>query len=150
MLSNKSRTTPCDRVARQLEEIGRHSTRIEYISGEDNVVVDALSRIHTIDMPVIVNTQELAESQKDDEELKLLIISPNSTSLKLRGLRVDGTENVVFCDISGTKIRPYVPLTLRKRIFDITHNLSHPSGRAQRNRISKNFVWPEINKRIIN
>lgn len=139
----------CDRVARQLEEICRHSTRIVYISGEENVVADALSRIRTIDMPVIVSTQELAESQKDDEELNLLVEPPSSTSLQLLGLRVDGTDTVVFCDISGSNIRPYVPTTLRKRIFDNTHNLSHPSGRETRNRISKNFVWPEMNKQII-
>lgn len=139
----------CDRVARQLEEIGRHSTRIVHISGEENVVADAFSRIHAIDMPVIVSTQELAEAQKDDEELENLIKAPDESSLQLRGLRVDSTDTVVYCDITGTNIRPYVPKTLRRRVFDNAHNLSHPSGRATKKTVAQNFVWPRMNQDIL-
>ncbi|XP_043263165.1 uncharacterized protein LOC122403616 [Colletes gigas] len=39
-------------------------------------------------------------------------------------------------------------VTLRKKIFDSVHNLSHPSGRSIRKMICKSFVWPYMKKQI--
>lgn len=138
----------CDRVSRQLEEIGQYSTKIVHVSGKENVVADAFSRVHAIDTPVIFSTQELADHQRDDAELKQFLETPEKTSLQLRGLRVDGTEAIVYCDISTADIRPFIPRILRKQVFDNAHNLSHPSGRATRRTIGRRFVWPKMNRDI--
>lgn len=58
------------RQARQLDFISQFSTEVIHLSGQKNIVADALSRIALIDnCPVIVNTEELAEEQQKDEEL---------------------------------------------------------------------------------
>lgn len=78
-------------------------------------------------MPVITTTEELA--QDTDEELKG-ILKDKTHSLQLKKLRLDNTDTTIYCDVSQEEVRPYVPRTLRKRIFDTTHGLAHPSGRA--------------------
>jgi len=45
-------------------------------------------------------------------------------------------------------IRPYVPKTLRKRLFDAVHGLAHASARTTKHQIQKNFVWPRMGKNI--
>ncbi|XP_055850626.1 uncharacterized protein LOC129915178 [Episyrphus balteatus] len=132
----------CDRIARQLEEIGRSSTRIEFVPGNENIVADAYSCIETINMPVTISNTDLSDMQRDDDELKLLLETPGKNSLQLRRLRTEDTDTTVYCDVGGNYICPYVPATLRRKVFDSVHKLSHPSGRAtkQQNRFTR---WPE-------
>ena len=144
--SKSSQASP--RHQRQLHFIRQYTTDIKYGSGEENTVANAFSRVATIDMPVVVSTEELAEQQANDEELQRLIGPESTTLLQLRRLRLDNTDAYVYCDISGTDVRPYVPLTRCKRIFDTTHILSHPSSRSAKKMISRRFVWPSMNKDI--
>lgn len=134
------------RQLRQLDYIGQFTTNIVYISGDNNIVADAFSRIGNVNLPTTFTTEELARAQKDDDELQDILRS--NTSLDLRKLRIDDTETFVFCDISTKEIRPYIPKTLRKKIFDTTHRLSHPSGRATKKAIQRKFVWPSMAKDI--
>ncbi|ENN81302.1 hypothetical protein YQE_02293, partial [Dendroctonus ponderosae] len=60
------------------------TTHIVHVSGVENVIADALSRIDAIAFPVIVSTAELCQAQQSDEELSEL--KQNSTSLQLRPL----------------------------------------------------------------
>lgn len=135
------------RQLRQLDFIGQFTTNIIHVSGSENIVADALSRISSVDMPTLFSTDELAEEQKRDQQLQKLLNS--DTSLDLRPLRIDNSNTTIFCDLSNGDIRPYIPATLRRRVFDTTHGLSHPSGRATKNLISKKFVWPSMRKDII-
>lgn len=134
------------RQLRQLDYIGQFTTNIVHIAGEANVTADMLSRIGEINMPVIVTTDELSLAQQDDEELQQLLKS--NTSLNLRRFHLDDTDRVMYCDVSTEEIRPYVPGVLRRRIFDTTHNLSHPSGRVTKKMIQRQFVWPSMSKDI--
>lgn len=61
------------RRLRHLDFILQFCTAIEYVSGTENVVADALSRIYTIDFPSPIDYEKLAEAQKNDKELKYLI-----------------------------------------------------------------------------
>lgn len=115
------------RQIRQLDFIAQFSTNIKHIAGKDNVVADSLSRIESISLPVIVSLEDLATRQKDDEELKSLF---SDTSLKLQRLILSGSTSPIYCDCSTVNIRPYIPQVLRRRIFDVVHGLSHPSGRS--------------------
>lgn len=74
---------------------------------------DALSRIQTISMPVIISTEDIADAQANDEELQSLLQS--ESSLKLRKLRLDDSERTIFCDISEEDVRPYIPAPLRRK-----------------------------------
>lgn len=134
-----------ERQRRQLDFVSQITTNIIYIAGDKNQVADALSRINEINMPVIVSTEELYEEQQKDEELKTLLRT--ETSLSLKQFRLDGGEKTIYCDVNK-EIRIYVPKTLRKRIFDNTHNLAHPSGRTTKKMIAQRFVWPRMQKDI--
>lgn len=140
-------TKASPRQQRQLDFIGQFSTSIKHIADKQNDIADAFSRLETIDMLVIVDTQELAEQQQNDPELKELLTS-QTTALQLRKLRLDNSNSFVYCDVSGDEVRPYVPQSLRKRIYENTHELAHPSGRATKKIIAKRFVWPYMNRDI--
>lgn len=81
-----------------------------------NAAVDTLSRIQTIDMPVVITTEKLLREQETDEELKILLQTP--TNLRLRKPQLDDTNRTIYCDVSEKDVRPYVPLSLRRAIFD--------------------------------
>lgn len=136
------RSTP--RQFRHLDFIGQFTTDIQHISGKENVVADALSRIEEISKPV--DLSEMASSQKTDEELKSLLLS--ETALQLKKIRFPTSENEleIFCDTSAPIVRPYVPKNLRKRIFNTLHGLSHPGIKATRKLITDRYVWPSVNK----
>lgn len=75
--------------------------------GGDNTVADALSRLEELAMPVIVDTATLAEYQQQDEELKELLRTPSS--LTLRRFNLDDAVTPLYCDCSTSNVRPYVP-----------------------------------------
>lgn len=133
------------RQVRQLDFIAQFSTEIEFISGKENIVADAFSRVESISMPVIVSLEDLATFQKEDEELKSLL---SNSSLKLHKLTLTGSTVPIFCDCSTTNIRPYIPQLIRRKIFDIVHGLAHPSGRTTCKLIQHKFVWPSMKKDI--
>nr|XP_034194541.1 uncharacterized protein LOC117610820 [Osmia lignaria] len=107
------------RQLRQLDFIGQFTTNIIHISGSSNFVADALSRLDVISMPVVVGTEEIADMQETDPELSRIL--EGSTALCLKPLKVDGSESMVFCDISTDNLRPYIPEALRKRVVESVH-----------------------------
>lgn len=134
------------RQMRQLDFIAQFSTNITYISGKLNSVADALSRIESISMPIIVSLEELANYQKEDEELQALLSS--NSSLLLKKFILSGSTIPIYCDCSSELIRPYVPKLLRKRIFDVVHGLAHPSGRSTFKQLLLKFIWPSLKKDV--
>jgi len=134
------------RQIRQLDFISQFSTEINHISGKLNSVADALSRIESISMPIIVSLQELADYQKEDEELQVLLTS--DSSLQLKKFILSGSTVPIYCDCSSALIRPYVPKLLRKRIFDVVHGLAHPSGRSTSKQLLQKFIWPSLKKDV--
>ena len=57
-----------------------------------------------------------------------------------------GNHILLYCDTSSGKPRPYVPLSLRRQLFNSIHCLSHPGIRATTKLITQRFVWPSIRK----
>ncbi|GFS49503.1 transposon Ty3-I Gag-Pol polyprotein [Nephila pilipes] len=76
---NKISDSCSPRQLRYLDFISQFSTDIRHVSGSDNSVVDALSRINAFNLST-TDLQHLADSQTKDEELKtfkfLLMIYP--------------------------------------------------------------------------
>ncbi|GFS45527.1 transposon Ty3-I Gag-Pol polyprotein [Trichonephila inaurata madagascariensis] len=133
------------RQLRHLDFISQFSTDIRHVSGSDNSVADALSRINALNLST-TDLQHLADSQTKDEELKTLI-SSYDLSIKLKPLKM-GNALEIFCDVSREKVRPYVPEELRFEVFRSLHNLSHPGIRATKLLIQDRFVWPSMLKDI--
>jgi hypothetical protein len=98
-------------------------------------------------MPTTLEEQELKDDQENDSELKHLIDGDN-TSLKLQKLSRDATTSI-YCDISTGYVRPYIPASLRRRVFAIVHNPSHPSVKAACQQLRQKYVWPNIRKDIL-
>ncbi|GFX29191.1 transposon Ty3-I Gag-Pol polyprotein [Trichonephila clavipes] len=121
------------------------TTDIRHVSGSDNSVADALSRINALNLST-TDLQHLADSQTKDEKLKTLI-SSNDLSIKLKPLKMENALEI-FCDISREKVRAYVPEELRFEVFRSLHNLSHPGIRATKRLIQDRFVWPSMLKDI--
>ncbi|GFY39347.1 hypothetical protein TNIN_376681 [Trichonephila inaurata madagascariensis] len=113
----------------------------------DNVPADAFSRISAIVTLSTIDYEEFAQMQQGDDELKALLSATNQT-LQLKQLRMPGSTTEIYCDISTSTVRPYVPHALRRNVFLAVHNLSHPGIRATAKLISKRFVWTSMNKDI--
>lgn len=135
------------RQMRQLDYIAQFTTDIIHITGDKNTVADALSRVQAIEFPVIVSTEDIAKAQEEDEELKEYLRS-NSSSLQLKKLNLENGDTTLYCDISGSDVRPYIPLSLRRRIFNTVHNLAHPGSKPTRKLLSRKFVWPSMRKDV--
>lgn len=134
------------RQLRHLDFISQFTTEMIYLSGPENTVADALSRLNAISMPSTISIEELQSAQEVDDELKTLLEGNNS--LKLQIVHFD--SSAVYCDVSTGYVRPYVPDKLRQQIFNSIHNLSHPSGKASLQQIRNKYVWPGMKKQVIN
>ena len=135
------------RQRRQLSFISQYSTRLEYIPGVNNVVVDAWSRVETIRLPLEFDLVELARLQKDDPELAQLRESSDH-SLNLKCIKWGEDHNRIFCDLSGPAFRPYIPAPLRKRVFELFHNPAHGSAKVTDQVIRQRYVWPDMQREI--
>ena len=133
------------RQQRHLEYISQFSTDIKHISGKDNVVADALSRVAEIFLPTKINFHEMALAQRDDLTLQELM---KSNSLKFQELQISPDHPPMFCDISTGLIRPYVPEQFRIPIFKALHELSHPGVRASVKLVKERYIWPSLRKDV--
>jgi cleavage and polyadenylation specificity factor subunit 1 len=125
-----------------LDFISQFTTDIRHISGQDNIVANALSRVEVITAPVTHDV--LAAAQADDDKLQTRLVS--GTALQLEKIPVPGTSVELYCDTSAGKPRPYIPSPLHRQIFDSLHSLSHPGIKATAKLVSQRFVWPAIQK----
>lgn len=136
------------RQLRHLDYIGQFSTDVRHISGCENIVADTLSRIESIKFPSKYSFKDMAEAQENDPEILNLISKKIPSSLNLKKIYIPEFGINLICDESHSKIRPYVPLSLRKLVFDSLHKLSHPGVRATVKLVSSRFVWLSINKDV--
>ena len=148
--SHSDKYTP--RPLRHLDFISQFTSDIRHVSGTENCVADALSRIEANALhqstPVVIDFKAIAEAQQTDSETSQL--QSTSTSLQLQPLPVPTSNLTLLCDMSTGVPRPYVPQQFRKTVFDSLHSLSHPSIRATQRLITSRYVWPSINQDVRN
>ena len=138
------------RQTRHLSYVSEFTTDIRHISGKTNVVADALSRIEinqVIKGSILPETiLEIATAQANDPEI--LALRTAITSLQLKDFELPNSNLSICCDISTGKVRPYVPVGLRQRIFELINNLSHPGIAASTKLVSERFVWHSMGRDI--
>jgi hypothetical protein len=103
-----------------LDFIAQFTSDIRHISGQDNVVAGALSRVESVTAPP--SHDALSASQDGDNELRTLLAS--STVLRLERQQIPGTTVSIYCDTSAGKHRPYVPASLRLQVFQSVHDVT--------------------------
>lgn len=135
------------RQCRHLDYIAQFSTDINHIAGKENIVADSLSRIEEISTKGI-DYSKLCQQQQQDIEIKELINKDGPYSIKLLNFPLGNYQ--IYCDVSQGTIRPYIPSTFRKDVFNAVHNLSHGGIRTTRKMISQRFFWPSMNKDVGN
>lgn len=142
-------TDPSSRLPheeRYLQYLAEFTTDIRHISGKDNIVADAMSRVSVVVASIDFNS--IAKDQATDGQLQDLLRS-NKTSLNLQQRRIPSLTTPIYCDVSiSNSVRPYLPEKHRGAIMDQLHGLAHPGIRATRKLITDRFVWPSMNKDI--
>lgn len=136
------------RRLRQLDFISQFSTDIRYVTGKDNFVADALSRIEEITIPSTIDMESLADAQITDPDFSEILANTTKHSLLLKQFPIPNSDKLLYCDTSSSKIRPIVPSTFRRSVFGAIHGLSHPGIRATTKLISLRYVWPNMNEDI--
>nr|VZI16988.1 unnamed protein product [Spirometra erinaceieuropaei] len=135
------------REIRHLDVISQFSCDIQHVHGKENVVADALSRIEMASITTdAIDFMLMAEAQRSDGELSQY--RHENSSLRLQDVPLPTGTGTITCDLSTGHERPFVPATLRRRVFNALHNLSHPGVRATVKLITDRFVWPNINRDV--
>ena len=139
LLSSTDNRSP--RQTRHLSYVAEFTDDVRYIKGERNIIADALSRpaISAVTVPAI----DFAAMSTAQDPAELLA---TASSLKLK--RVHHNNVQLWCDVSGGRQRPLVPLQFRRPIFEALHGLSHAGTRPTIKLISSRFVWPGIRQQI--
>nr|VZI17555.1 unnamed protein product [Spirometra erinaceieuropaei] len=132
------------REIRQLDYISQFTSDIRHIDGSRNKAADALSRpsIAHLQLSPGINLAEMAAEQRRvgppcDEDV---------SGLQLQELPLTTGNGTILCDVSTPSHRPFVPPSLRRKVFSSLHNLSHPGSRATDKLVSHRFVWPGMHK----
>ena len=92
-----------------------------------------------------IDLEDMARQQALDPELRTLRRDAR-TGLSFRKVKVGSTY--LFVDVSNGPARPFVPLSYRRRIFNVIHNLGHPGVERTRQTITDKFVWPNIRQDV--
>lgn len=136
------------RQARHLDHIAQYTSDIRYIKGAENFAPDALSRIESLDF-TSSDLMRLFEAQEKDEELKIFLQNPPSGSkVNLVQVSIPSTNFSLWCETSTSKNRLYIPLDLRRDIFDQIHRLNHPAVRPMKKKITDLYFWPKMHADI--
>jgi len=131
-----------DRQQRHLSAIAEYNCEIEYLPGNKNPVADALSRIQLNAVQLGIDYKALAEAQANDPETRAYRTA--ITNLHWEDVPYD--DYTLLCDVSTGRPRPLIPKQWRRKVFDIIHGLSHPSGRSTAKLLSNKYVWHGINR----
>jgi transposase InsO family protein len=136
------------RQQRHLAAISEFTTNIQHISGKDNVVADALSRVTIASLHEGLDFVAMARAQQDDPEVHDYRTAV--TDLRFTDVAIGDSTTTLLCDTSTGRQRPVVPRTWRRKVFEAVHNLAHPSIRTTSKLISAKFVWHGMAKQVRN
>ena len=141
------------RQARFIDYILQFTSRVEHVSGRENVA-DVLSRplepplLNLITPPSApLDYLQLAVAQRTDPEITDLRRN-NSTALVLKDIPLAEHGINILCDVSTGRLRPVIPISLRASVFKRFHSLAHPGIRGSIALLTEKVVWIGIKKHV--
>lgn len=129
-----------DRQQRHLSILSEYVHDVVHIKGKDNIVADCLSRPTNSVTVDLCDIPEIARQQPNDPEI-------NEYQSRLKSYVVNDNLNLL-CDVSTPYPRPYIPLNLRKDIFNSLHSMCHSGVKSSLKLIKLRFFWPNMDKNI--
>ena len=156
------------RQTRHLSFVAEFCTDIRHVSGESNVVADALSRpsgivdaddsspsflaahvICALKLPLCpgLDLHALADSQSVAEFDGL---GAGASSLRIKSLPLAPPSSPsaatcppssILCDVSQDRPRPLVPASWIEKVFHCVHGISPAGGKATVCEVARRFVW---------
>ena len=146
LATSSSRHSP--REIRHLAFTSEFTTDIQHISGVDNPVADAFSRVNALTVPEQdLNLNQFAVDQQADAELQHLRLSP-TCSLQWCEVSLPSAPQRLVCDFSIGAPRLYLPPAYRRTVFNTLHNATHPGIRASRHLVASKYVWENMNRDV--
>ena len=150
MFAMPSNVDRSPRQTRHLTYIAEFTTDIRHVQGKQNIVADALSRISTVSLAALhkgIDYSLMADEQVEDPEIPDYRTS--ITGLVFQDIPIqESSEKKLLCDVSLGKIRPVVPVSMRRAVFETFHNLSHPGVNTTIKLIASKFVWHGLSKQV--
>ena len=152
-LSRKTSTSSTPRQERQLAFIAEFVDQILHIQGKENVVADTLSRgrfspndeRQAVITSIHLSANELISAQHEDAGLQEFLKEHPQEWL---AVSVDGSNQVIACEVSGVNPRPFLPERLRKKVFEQLHHHSHPGVKATVKLITQRYYWPDMKRQV--
>jgi len=140
--SGKARLS--DRQQRQLSFINEMTVDVIHIAGRDNIVADTLSRSDCI--------SSLTDDDSDSSDLISIARAQSNSNIDFSCFKsYKLTDSVsIYCEVSSANPRPYVPISHRKKIFDMFHNLSHSGIKATTKLVGSRYFWPTLKPDVKN
>jgi cleavage and polyadenylation specificity factor subunit 1 len=113
------------RQQRPLSYISEFTTDIQHIQSKNNTVADALSRANQMvaNVHLRIDYQAMAKAQQDDTEVQAY--RKGTSKLQPQDVSFGPQGVTLLCDMSTGQPRLIVPNSWKRRVFDITHSLSH-------------------------
>ena len=125
-LSNSgSPSTPISHIDRPLSEEKRH---------DFGQVVAAVENLN-------IDLAKMAAEQPLDQDFQRISTEARS-GLNFRRIDIGNSELIV--DVSNGLPRPFVPLSMRREVFEAIHGLGHPGTHRTAQIAASKFVWPNI------
>ena len=94
-----------------------------------------------------VDYSEMARCQQQDAD-ETLAYQTAVTCLRWEDIPIGNSNLTLLCDTSTGRVRPLVPASLRRKVFDTVHGLPHPGANPTVKLISSKFVWHGLSKQV--
>ena len=130
---------------RQMSYIRELTGDIRYTKGSENFTAAALLQVTINNIEYFrdgIDFESVAAAQTKDADLLEYLAYPDKTSLRLEQFLI--SPLLLWCDSSTGVIRPFLPKSFRKVIFEKIHLLSHPGITASVNLNLKKDVTYEF------
>ena len=133
------RQAKTERQQRYWTVIVEHVQDMQYVRGDENVVADTLSRINAIETQT-ADLDAIAKAQTFDIEIA-------EFKDRLKSFVLSSGEQIL-CDTSSVVPRPFVPESMRAKVFKELHEVSHPGIKGSCRLLKTRYFWPDMDRQI--